>query len=139
MEIHLEGRLPKAPAAALHLAGRSCNDLRRVRLRHDPTDMITTRRTVPEKIGESRSMSARKQFPPLPRPFEPHRGASRVIKPKMRGAVSIIEFLKLITRPMPATLAAVVCAVKIALQLPGYDFGVDRQASEPLKDSDGRR
>jgi hypothetical protein len=57
----------------------------------------------------------------------------------MRGAVSIIEFLKLITRPMPARLAAVVCAVKIALQLLGYDFGVDRQVSEPLKDSDGRR
>ena len=76
MEIHLEGRLPKSPAAAIHLAGRSCNHLRRVRLRRDPTDMITTRRTVSEKI---------------------------------------------------------------ALQLLGYDFGVDRQVSEPLKDSDGRR
>ena len=43
MEIHLEGRLPKSPAAAIHLAGRSCNHLRRVRLRRDPTDMITTR------------------------------------------------------------------------------------------------
>lgn len=49
MEIHLEGRLPKSPAAAIHLAGRSCNHLRRVRLRRDPTDMITTRRTVSEK------------------------------------------------------------------------------------------
>ncbi|MGB8548334.1 MAG: hypothetical protein WCD82_09115, partial [Xanthobacteraceae bacterium] len=103
MEIHLEGRLPKSPAAAIHLAGRGCNHLRRVRLRRDPTDKITTRRTVSEKSGIALNVGQKTIS-----------GASRVIKPKMRGAVSIIEFLKLITRPMPARLAAVVCAVKIA-------------------------
>ena len=68
-------------------------------------------------------MSARNNFLRFPGRLN-RIGCEQGYQTKMRGAVSIIEFLKLITRPMPARLAAVVCAVKIALQLLGYDFGV---------------